>query len=118
MKVLLISTGCDDPGPHKSSWTCYLAPNSIKVDGEEQSVKGRGVNVVVVNQINGRTLTRERFDTGTSPAEAYRMAEFIESLPPTAIVLGAVKDNARGYFFNVTKLITAMVKKYLKLKKS
>ena len=115
MRIVIISTGCDDPGPHRSSSKCYLAPNSIKVDGEEQSVKGRGVNIVVVNQINGRVLNRKRFDTTVSAAEAYKMAEFIEALPRTAIVLGAVKDNARGYFFNETKLVTAMVKKYLKI---
>ena len=108
MKVDLRSTGCDDPGSHRTGG-CYLANTSIKVDEKETSVKGRGINVVVVSQINGRTLSRKRFDTGTSLADANKMADFIDLLPTTAIVLGSVKDNARGFFFNSTKLIRAMV---------
>ena len=109
VNVRLLSTGCNDMMPQRDLRKCHFAPVSLKVDGKEQSVKGRGINVVVVSQINGRTLSRNRFDTAKSFAEAYRMANFIESLPPTAIVLGAVKDNARGNFFNNTKLMTAMV---------
>ena len=109
VKVYLQSTGCDDPGSHRTSGGCHLINSSIQVNEKETSVKGRGINVVVVSQINGRPLSRKRFDTGTSLAEANKMSDFIDLLPPTAIVLGSVKDNARGFFFNSTKLIRAMV---------
>ena len=113
IKVQLVSTGCDDPGPHLTTGKCYLAPASIKIDGKENAVNGRGFNVVVVSQINGRVLNRKRFDTAYSPAEAYKMVEFIESLPPKAIVLGIVKGDAHRFFFNGTKLKTSMVLHFL-----
>ena len=105
----LISTGCDDPGPHRSRGIkCSLARCSIKVNKKETSLKGRGMNVVAVSQMNAHILMRKQFDIAKSAMEAEKMAKFLDSLPFGTVVLGAVKDDAYQYFHE-KKLKAAMV---------
>ena len=105
----LISTGCDDPGPHRSNGVrCHLARCAIKVNNREMSLKGRGMNVVAVSKLNAHILARKVFETGKSVKEAEKMARFLESLPFGTVVLGAVKDDAYKYFHR-KKLKAAMV---------
>ena len=105
----LISTGCDDPGPHRSNGVrCHLARCAIKVNNREMSLKGRGINVVAFSKLNAHILARKVFETGKSVKEAEKMARFLESLPFGTVVLGAVKDDAYKYFHR-KKLKAAMV---------
>ncbi len=106
----MVSTGCNDPGKHKKpKLQCFRAKNSINVNGQELSLNGRGVNVAVVNRVNGHVLHRKRFDTAKSASECTKMADFINSLPKTSIVLGVVKDDAHKYFHSNKHLQIAMV---------
>lgn len=52
MDISIRSEGCNDPD--KTPETCGIA--YIKVDGVEQSPKGRGHNVVVVDLTTGSVL--------------------------------------------------------------
>ena len=110
LKISLISTGCDDAESQRQPKTqCQKAQNSIKVNGEELSLNGKGVNVVAINRINGHVLHRKRFDTSKSDAESVKMASFITSLPKTSVVVGVVKNNAYGHFHSNRGLTNAMV---------
>lgn len=54
----------------------------------------RGYNLAVVDATSGRVLDVQGFDTTANEFEADRMAQFIESLPNGAIVLGAARGEA------------------------
>ena len=109
LQVSIISTGCDDPGPHRSRGIkCSLARCSIQINKKEMSLKGRGMNVVALSQMNAHVLARKQFDIAKSVMEAEKMAKFLDSLPLGTVVLGAVKDDAFKYFHE-KKLKVAMV---------
>lgn len=99
--------GCDDSGQHIVDYNCSLTTASIKINGHERSLNGRGINVVVVNRINGHVLHQRFFDTAASPAEANKMASLLRMIPLNSIILGAVKDDAKRYS-NETQLLTEM----------
>eukprot|EP00795_Rhopilema_esculentum_P013795 gene13795-4724_t len=96
--VKLVSTGCDDQGPHRIGGVkCHEAASSIAINGKELALNGRGINIVAISRISGHVLNRKRFDTARAHSEATKMVEFIMALPLSAVVFGVVKGDAYEY---------------------
>ncbi len=110
MKIKLISTGCEGTsGQQQPNDQCKTAKNSIVVNEKELSLNQFGFNIAVINSINGHVLHRKRFDTEKSASECLKMANLINSVPTTSIVVGVVKGRADKYFRSNRDLKIAMV---------
>jgi hypothetical protein len=68
------------------------ALGSIKVDGREVSLLGRGYNVAVVDPASGRVLAAKVFNTADDRAQSRAMTEFIGGLPNGVIVAVAAQE--------------------------
>ena len=78
----------------------FLAGNfalvEISCDGHPQQLPcifGRGINVVVLDPVNGSIVETGTFDTHVSPEESSEFAKFIQWLEPGLIVAVAIKDD-------------------------
>jgi hypothetical protein len=69
--------------------------DSIRVNGDERSLQGRGYNLVAVGP-DGTVLGAGTFDTFYDPEAAGHLASWIRALPRGTIVAGAVRDEASG----------------------
>ncbi|HEX7593989.1 MAG TPA: interleukin-like EMT inducer domain-containing protein, partial [Anaerolineae bacterium] len=68
------------------------ALGSIKVNGREASLLGRGYNVVVIDQKTGRVVDAQVFNTVDDIAQSRAMTTFIEQIPQGMIVAVASQD--------------------------
>ena len=66
----------------------------IYVDGVEQSLNGRGYNLVVIDPRSGAVLDRASFDTHLDVEASFALADFVKNLPAGVIVALSVKDEA------------------------
>jgi hypothetical protein len=66
----------------------------IFVNGVDLGLNARGYNVVALDPASGRLWARASFDTHADPAAGDQLAAWMRSLPPGAIVAGAVRDEA------------------------
>jgi len=67
---------------------------SIKVNGREASLQGRGYNVVVIDPKSGAVVTAKNFNTADDRAQSRAMTEFITNLPNGFIVAVASQEDA------------------------
>jgi hypothetical protein len=65
----------------------------IYVDGRETSPNRRGYNLVALDEA-GRPFSAASFDTHADPNASGELAAWVRSLPPGAVVAGAVRDEA------------------------
>ncbi len=65
----------------------------IAMDGETLMTTGRGYNVVVLDRNSARVIATRRFDTYGDAAAVTAMAEFLENLEQTQLVLIAISDD-------------------------
>ncbi|XP_078357479.1 uncharacterized protein LOC144642389 [Oculina patagonica] len=82
------SEGCNDPG--KTPNTCGIA--YIKVNGKEYSPKGRGHNVVILDDATGAFLGAQRFDTHGDGSAGDKLRDYLNGITGYKIVLVAVQD--------------------------
>jgi hypothetical protein len=66
-------------------------PDGAPVDA---SAGRRGYNLAAIDPDSGQVLDKQGFDTFANAFEAERMAQFIESLPNSVIVVGAARGDA------------------------
>lgn len=66
----------------------------IKVNSEDWSKDENGFNVVVVDFNTGEVEATETFDTESDGGAAKAMTNFIRSLSPGKVILGATRGNA------------------------
>ncbi len=64
----------------------------VLVGGTPALAQGRGHNLAVVHPGTGQVLAAQAFDTYETPAEAERMADFVEGVPEGMMVLAAICD--------------------------
>ncbi|KAJ7323452.1 hypothetical protein OS493_031652 [Desmophyllum pertusum] len=88
--IFVRSEGCEDPG--KAPNTCGIA--YIKVNGKDHSLRGRGINVVVVDATAGVVLETKTYDTHGDGNAANRLKDFLNSLQGDVIVVVAAQDEA------------------------
>ena len=70
---------------------------NVSVDGQAVSIPGgygRGLNVIVLDESNGKVLETRVYDTDGSESESEKFASFIDGLPYGRIVAIACKDDA------------------------
>ena len=84
---------CDDPGI--VDYKCWLARNSIKINGKEYTSNKRGFNVAVIDFKSGDVEETSSYDTFLTNVESKRLEAYIKKLPKDKIVCGVVKDE--GY---------------------
>ncbi|KAI9206273.1 glycosyl hydrolases family 15-domain-containing protein [Polychytrium aggregatum] len=71
----------------------------ITLDGQEQSIPGllgRGLNVIVLDPLDGTILETANFDTHISPSESDEFAEMVEFMEPGLIVVVLANDDCQG----------------------
>jgi Interleukin-like EMT inducer len=70
---------------------------SVRVNGHETlEDPRRGYSVVTLDPSDGRVLAVTRFDPFRSETESRRLAQFIDTVAPGAIVVVALRDNGAG----------------------
>ncbi|XP_078371207.1 uncharacterized protein LOC144654856 isoform X2 [Oculina patagonica] len=93
LDISIRSEGCNDPD--KTAGTCGLA--YIYVDGADQSLHGRGHNVVVVDIATGTVLDKRSFDTHGDAAAGNNLRDFLSSITGHKAVLVAIQDEGSKY---------------------
>ena len=68
------------------------AQGSIKVNGREASLLGRGYNVVVIDPKSGGVIDARVFDTADDKVASRAMTDFIAQIPPGMIVAVASQE--------------------------
>ena len=67
---------------------------SIKVNGSEASLLGRGYNVVVIDPRSGAAIGARTFNTADDRAQSRAMTDFLTSIPNGYIVAIAAQEDA------------------------
>jgi hypothetical protein len=68
----------------------------IFIEGKPQIISSRGHNMVVVNYMTGETFSSRTFDTYADSNAANELYAFIDSIPDSFWVFGAIKDEGSG----------------------
>ena len=91
--VELVSYGYDDASP---SGNVY-ADSRIVVDGVDVTTRGRGVNIVVVDQHSGGVTGSALFDTWGDSGAGLALESYLQSISAGDFVLGISMDSAEKY---------------------
>ncbi len=75
---------------------------SIKVNGRESSLLGRGYNIVVVDPQSGQVVQSRVFDTGNERAQSRALTDFIAEIPKGFIVAIASQGDVAASLGNLT----------------
>ncbi|MBI5033100.1 MAG: hypothetical protein HZB51_21485 [Chloroflexi bacterium] len=67
---------------------------SIKVNGVEASLLGRGYNIVVIDPKNGKIISAKSFNTADDKAQSRAMTDFIAKIPNGFIVVVSAQESA------------------------
>jgi len=88
--VSIESQGCEDPGKVQLPASC--GKSTILADGIDQSLHGRGFNIVVLDESSGKFESSAVFDTFATSNASSDMVKFINNIKDGRIVLVAVQD--------------------------
>merc|ERR1711865_48463 len=89
INVEVRSEACDDPGK-----TSGCGISTIIVDGEQVSRKQRGHNVVVMDEVTGKVLDSQAFDTYGSSKAGHAFNNYLDAIENGRVVVVATQDSA------------------------